>query len=243
MKVLNKNEAKSLIELNIERTCVMSLDQNSFGGLRPYYLYATLEYAENEDDFYMNQYGKSGWNITHYQLYLKKIEDGNNKLTDIIDIITNLQSEFTGDMYRIEKDVLDIYMNPKTYHADDIKFIYASNDEIVSWLPYLTGVQAELIRIVYCFIIQDDFSVREKYYREQERYYHIKDAAVAVNEYFGIEEDDKPEECLGDAELKRYNECMNDLEYLAECFADSDSRYDGEYYIWQNIIEKYVESM
>lgn len=229
MRILNEKEAKSRINTDYtEQTAIIGKEGTD------YVFYATLENREiseeHPDGIVMNQYGNSGWTVT---------EDELNELFglcdyNLIDAVVEYQSWVAGDIYIHDTNAIEDYMDDSPYDTK-ITYIYGTNDEIVSWLPFLDD------RYIYCFIIQPEAEVRRKYAQEEDYINRTEDAKFHINFYFGLDEEDEPITALSKDDYDRYNYLMTHIDNIIERFNSKWSAEFDENCMWENSIKIVLE--
>ena len=229
MRILNEKEAKYRIEANFtEQTVIIGKDETD------YIFYATLENREvseeHPDGIVMNQYGRSGWTVT---------EDKINELFGIcdhnlIDAIVEYQGWVAGDMYIHDTNAVEDYMDDSAYETE-ITYIYVTNDEIVSWLPFLDD------RHVYCFIIQPEAEIRRKYSEEEDYINRTEDAKFQINFFFGLDVEDEPITALSTYDYNRYCYLIEHIDDIIERFNSKWSAEYDENSMWREAIRCVLE--
>lgn len=264
MQIITKNEAKHWLEsypgntANIERTFIIrgSSPYPPTGNDEAFCLLSSLEIRDdNPVDFpegkTIDYYGLSGWSISNkdFEEMLKLIgPEHDDDRHNILEAITAHQSKVTGDMYFWEDSgVLNQYLDPDAYRVDKIVYIQGSSSEITAWLPFLTDTDEHGKTLAYCFLVDKEWTVRERYYRKQEQIYLSQDAEVAINEYFDIDTADD----LSNAEIKSrldedtyryYKLCKDNIDTLVDCFMSEQQRDWTEYDTWRSAIEWFIDT-
>lgn len=231
MKTITRKNAIKLIKKNINNTCVISFTNN-----RDYVLEATMEDRDDLNEYpdgcVMNHYGTSGWVVSKKE-FKEDLKQSGNKL---IDAIVHHQGMVAGNIYLYDENPIETYVDPDTYSVDNMIYIYGTNDEILSWLPYLTAFVDKQLT-AYCFIIQNDFNFRERYYREQQQYYNEKDARRAINNYFDIPDNGDENDIDNNVRYERYKRLIDNIKLIVKYYSDKFDANVDENTQWYQAIE------